>query len=89
MLGAIVACALLAGLLPGPLAVTPSLGGGTTLVQGLFIEVITCWERYFTAWVLLTIYIVYRHLLQLLCACMSPIHTFCLPLFSLLHVGLF
>ncbi|EGG08398.1 uncharacterized protein MELLADRAFT_42897 [Melampsora larici-populina 98AG31] len=36
--GAIVACALLAGLLPGPLAVTPALGAGTNLAQGVFIE---------------------------------------------------
>lgn len=32
------ACALLSALLPGPLAVTPALGAGTNLGQGLFIE---------------------------------------------------
>ncbi|KAH9821859.1 aquaporin-like protein [Melampsora americana] len=39
--GAIVASALLAGLLPGPLAVTPALGAGTNLAQGVFIECFT------------------------------------------------
>ncbi|EGG08399.1 uncharacterized protein MELLADRAFT_71469 [Melampsora larici-populina 98AG31] len=39
--GAIVACAVLAGLLPGQLAVTPALGAGTSLGQGLFIECFT------------------------------------------------
>jgi aquaporin related protein len=38
MAGAIAASAILAGLLPGPLAVTPSLGANTTKAQGLFIE---------------------------------------------------
>lgn len=36
--GSIVACGLLAALLPGPLAVTPALGAGTNPGQGLFIE---------------------------------------------------
>lgn len=41
--GSIVASALLAGLLPGPLAVTPALGAGTSLAQGVFIECfVTC-----------------------------------------------
>lgn len=38
-----VASALLQALIPGPLAVTPSLGANTNLSQGLFIEAfITC-----------------------------------------------
>ena len=38
MLGAMVAAAVVKGLFPGPLSVTTSLGGGTSLAQGLFIE---------------------------------------------------
>jgi len=38
MIGAIVASAILSGLLPGPLAVTPSLSSGTSRSQGVFIE---------------------------------------------------
>lgn len=34
----IIASAILAGILPGPLAVTPSLGAGTGRAQGVFIE---------------------------------------------------
>jgi aquaporin related protein len=37
-LGAIVASAILKGLLPGPLVVTPALGAGTSSAQGVFIE---------------------------------------------------
>lgn len=41
--GAIVASAILDGLLPGPLVVTPSLGAGTNTAQGVFIEMFgTC-----------------------------------------------
>ena len=40
ILGGIAASAVISGILPGPLAVRTSLGGGTTVVQGLFIEVI-------------------------------------------------
>ena len=40
LLGGIAASAVVSCLLPGPLAVRTSLGGGTTVVQGLFIEVI-------------------------------------------------
>ncbi|KAG0141087.1 hypothetical protein CROQUDRAFT_68699 [Cronartium quercuum f. sp. fusiforme G11] len=40
-IGAIVASGLLSGLLPGPLAVTPALGAGTNVAQGLFIECFT------------------------------------------------
>lgn len=39
LLGGIAASALVSAMLPGPLAVRTSLGGGTTVVQGLFIEV--------------------------------------------------
>ena len=39
LLGAIAASAVVSALLPGPLNVRTSLGGGTTVVQGLFIEV--------------------------------------------------
>ncbi|KAH9821860.1 aquaporin-like protein [Melampsora americana] len=39
--GAIVASGVLEALLPGPLAVTPALGAGTNLGQGLFIECFT------------------------------------------------
>lgn len=41
LLGAIVASAILVAMLPGELVVTPSLGAGTTVAQGLFIEVRT------------------------------------------------
>ncbi|KAI0146964.1 aquaporin-like protein [Xylariaceae sp. FL1272] len=36
--GGIAAAAVIMGILPGPLAVSTSLSGGTTVVQGLFIE---------------------------------------------------
>lgn len=39
ILGAIAASAVVYGLLPGPLNVRTGLGGDTTVVQGLFIEV--------------------------------------------------
>ena len=39
ILGAIAASALVSCMLPGPLNVRTSLGGGTSVVQGLFIEV--------------------------------------------------
>jgi glycerol uptake facilitator-like aquaporin len=38
IVGGIVASALLQALLPGPLAVTPSLGDSTSKAQGVFIE---------------------------------------------------
>ena len=37
--GGIAAAAVIAAMLPGPLAVRTSLGPGTSVVQGLFIEV--------------------------------------------------
>lgn len=39
ILGGISAAAVIAAMLPGPLAVRTSLSGGTSVVQGLFIEV--------------------------------------------------
>lgn len=39
LLGAIAASAVVSVMLPGPLNVRTSLGGGTSVVQGLFIEV--------------------------------------------------
>lgn len=38
IVGAIVASAILEGLLPGPLAVTPGLGAGTNRAQGVWSE---------------------------------------------------
>ncbi|KAL2065700.1 hypothetical protein VTL71DRAFT_3370 [Oculimacula yallundae] len=38
ILGGITAAAILSAMLPGPLTVRTGLGGGTTVVQGLFIE---------------------------------------------------
>lgn len=40
ILGGICASAVVSALFPGPLAVRTELGGGTTVVQGLFIEVL-------------------------------------------------
>lgn len=39
ILGGIAASALVSAMFPGPLAVRTELSGGTTVVQGLFIEV--------------------------------------------------
>jgi aquaporin rerated protein, other eukaryote len=39
ILGGIASSAVVSALLPGPLHVRTSLGGGTSIVQGLFIEV--------------------------------------------------
>lgn len=49
MLGAMASAGVVKGLFPGPLAVTTSLGGGTNLAQGLFIEM------FLTAQLVLTI----------------------------------
>jgi len=38
IVGSIAASAVVSGLFPGPLNVATNLGGGTTIVQGLFIE---------------------------------------------------
>lgn len=39
ILGGIAASALVSAMFPGPLAVRTELGGGTSVTQGLFIEV--------------------------------------------------
>ena len=48
MLGAMAAAGVVAGLYPGPLAVTTSLSGGTSLAQGLFIEMFLTAQLVFT-----------------------------------------
>lgn len=40
MLGAMASAGVVKALFPGPLSVTTSLGGGTNLAQGLFIEMV-------------------------------------------------
>lgn len=50
ILGGIVASALVSCMFPGPLTVTTSLGGGTTVAQGLFIEM------FLTAQLVITIF---------------------------------
>lgn len=52
MLGGITAAALSYGLLPAPLDVSTNLGGGTTLAQGVFIEVFLTAELVFTIFML-------------------------------------
>ena len=41
ILGAMASAGVVKALFPGPLAVTTSLGGGTSLAQGLFIEMVS------------------------------------------------
>jgi Major intrinsic protein len=48
MLGAMASAGVVAALFPGPLAVTTSLSGGTSLAQGLFIEMILTAQLVFT-----------------------------------------
>ncbi len=48
MLGAMASAAVIAGLFPGPLAVTTSLNGGTSLAQGVFIEMFLTAQLVFT-----------------------------------------
>src|SRR3954454_7983332 len=50
ILGGITAAAICSALLPGPLTVRTSLGGGTSVTQGLFIEM------FLTAGVVFTIF---------------------------------
>ena len=52
ILGGITAAALVSCMFPGPLAVETSLGGGTTVVRGLFIEMILTAELVFTTFML-------------------------------------
>ena len=47
-LGGIAASAVVSALLPGPLAVRTELGGGTSIVQGLFIEMFLTAQLVFT-----------------------------------------
>lgn len=54
LLGAISASAVVAAMLPGPLAVRTSLSGGTTVVQGLFIEMFLTAMLVFTIFMLAT-----------------------------------
>jgi Major intrinsic protein len=48
MLGSMASAGVVAALFPGPLAVTTSLGGGTNLAQGLFIEMFLTAQLVFT-----------------------------------------
>ncbi|KAH7304463.1 aquaporin-like protein, partial [Stachybotrys elegans] len=50
LVGGIVAAALVSALLPGPLTVGTSLGGGTSVARGLFIEM------FLTSFLLLTVF---------------------------------
>ena len=52
ILGGIAAAAVVSGLTPGPLNVRTSLGGGTTVVQGLFIEMFLTAQLVFTIFML-------------------------------------
>lgn len=52
ILGGITAAAICSALFPGPLTVRTSLGGGTTVVQGLFIEMFLTAELVFTIFML-------------------------------------
>lgn len=48
IVGGIVAAAIISGILPGPLSVQTTLGGGTSVVQGLFLEMILTGQLVFT-----------------------------------------
>lgn len=52
ILGGLTAAALIACMLPGPLTVQTKLGGGTTAVQGLFLEMFLTAELVFTIFML-------------------------------------
>ena len=52
MLGAIASAAVIRALYPGPLNVRTSLGGGTSIVQGLFIEMFLTAQLVFTIFML-------------------------------------
>ncbi|KAI1800916.1 aquaporin-like protein [Daldinia bambusicola] len=52
IIGGIAAAAVISGLTPGPLAVSTSLGGGTSTVQGLFIEMFLTAQLVFTIFML-------------------------------------
>jgi len=52
ILGGITAAALVSAMFPGPLTVQTNLGGGTTIVQGLFIEMFLTAQLVFTIFML-------------------------------------
>ena len=52
ILGGIASAALVSAMLPGPLQVSTALGGGTTVVQGLFIEMFLTAMLVFTIFML-------------------------------------
>lgn len=52
LLGGIAAAGVVAGLFPGPLMVQTSLGGDTSVVQGLFIEMFLTTQLVFTIFML-------------------------------------
>ena len=52
MLGALAVAGVTLGLFPGDLAVTTTLGGGTSTVQGLFIEMFLTAQLVFTIFML-------------------------------------
>ncbi len=54
ILGAMAATAVVGTLLPGPLNVRATLGGGTSIVRGLFIEMFLTAELVFTIFMLAT-----------------------------------
>lgn len=54
ILGGIAAAAIVSVLFPGPLNVRTSLGGGTTVIQGLFIEMFLSAQLVFTIFMLAT-----------------------------------
>lgn len=54
ILGGVAAAGIVSVLFPGPLNVRTSLGGGTTVVQGLFIEMFLTAQLVFTIFMLAT-----------------------------------
>ena len=52
MLASIAAAGVVSAILPGPLNVSTSLGGGTTIAQGVFLEMFLTAELVFTIFML-------------------------------------
>ena len=52
MLAGIAAAGVVSAILPGPLNVSTSLGGGTTITQGVFLEMFLTAELVFTIFML-------------------------------------
>lgn len=52
MIGGICAAAVVSAILPGPLNVSTSLGGGTSVARGLFLEMFMTAELVFTIFML-------------------------------------